>query len=205
MAYYLGNPYNHRPTTIVMKLSFAVTLLALLGLAACNNTTETKEATNTDATTTERPSISNNDELPAGAHRHGDNVVGVMGAGPNKGLLVHGNTGYHVEMVIDGNNLIFYPMDQEANAMDPNGWTGNAVVQQGNDTKTYELKARDGKMIAENVNPTNAFKAVVTLKKDDIVNTATINYDAATTHNADHSHEHGDDQSHNHGDHGHQH
>lgn len=181
-------------------------LASLYLLSACNNTSENKEPTEVhprDAQTTQ-PSISNNDDLPAGAHRHGDNVVGVMGAGPNKGLIVHGNSGHHVEMVIDGNNLAFYPMDQNANAVDASGWTGNVVVQQGNDTKTFELKTSGGKMVAENVNPANAFKAVVTLKKDDIVNTATINYNAANTQKAEHGHEHGD-PNHEHGDHGHQH
>ena len=182
---------------------YALSIAALLVIqTACNNADESTDKQPNNAHT-KQPSISNNDEpLPPGAHKHGDNVVGVMGAGPNKGLIVHGNNGYHVEMIIDGNNLGFYPMDQNANAMDANGWTGNVVIQQNNDTKTFELKPSNGKLIAENVNPTNAFKAVVTLKKDDIINTATINYDAANTNNAeqDNNHDHGD-----HDDHGHEH
>ena len=190
-----------------MKSTILILAASMYLFAACNNTSENHDHANGDGhtheTKTEQPSISNNDDLPAGAHKHGDNVVGVMGAGPNKGLIVHGNTGYHVEMVIDGNNLAFYPMDQNANAVDANGWTGNVVVQQGNDTKTFNLTPRNGAMVAENVNPTNAFKAVVTLKKDDIVNTATINYDAAATHTHDDGQIH--DHSHEGGDHGHQH
>src|SRR5688572_2442188 len=115
-----------------MKNTILILAASMYLFAACNNASENHDHADGDHThdaKTERPSISNNDDaLPPGAHKHGDNVVGVMGAGPNKGLIVHGNTGYHIEMVIDGANLAFYPMDQNANAVDGSGWTGNVVV-----------------------------------------------------------------------------
>ncbi|HZG01629.1 MAG TPA: hypothetical protein VEY71_11535 [Chitinophagales bacterium] len=185
-----------------MKNLSALLFASIFTIAACNNAPD-KPAEQQDATPetpNERPSISNNDaDLPDGAHKHGDNVVGVMGSGPHKGFAIHGSNGYHIEMTIDGKDVAFYPLDPNASRMDMNGWSGSATVQQGGNTKTINLESRDGKLIAQNINTAEPFKAVVTLKKGDQTTSATFDSASASSHDhADGEHDHGDGKLHTH-------
>jgi hypothetical protein len=181
-----------------MRIKTYLLAVAIATLAACNNPDKTETQT-TDAPADAPATVTDQNtatDLPPGAHKHGDNVVGVMGSGPHKGMAVHGSNGYHVEMVLEGQNAVFYPLDANANPIDVSGWSGKATVQQGGNTKSVDLAQRDGKLIAENLNSGDAFKAVVTLTKGDQNTSVTFDYSPSNDGHTDHDHADGHDHDH---------
>lgn len=85
------------------------------------------------------------------------------GAGPHQGIIEEAGEKNHMEMVIDGKDVNFYPLDDMTNALDVNGWTGKAVFQYKDGTsKNVDLMNMNGMLMATGAN-TGSFKAVATL------------------------------------------
>ncbi len=86
-----------------------------------------------------------------------------FGAGPHKGIVVEAGEHNHLEMVIDGKDVNFYPLDDKTEPLDVNGWTGRATFQYKDGTsKNVDLMNMNGMLMATGAN-TGSFKAVATL------------------------------------------
>ena len=92
--------------------------------------------------------------------------VGKTGAGPHQGIIEEAGEENHMEMVLNGSDAEFYPLDELTNPMDIKGWSGKAVFQYADSTsKNFDLEIMDDMLMATGANAGQKFKAEVTLSR----------------------------------------
>ena len=92
--------------------------------------------------------------------------VGVIGKGPHGGTIEEADPN-HIEIMADGDDLVFYLLDDETKPVDMRGVTGKAKMQYADkSTKTIDLMEMDGKLTAMSAINGKVFTALCTLTKD---------------------------------------
>lgn len=91
--------------------------------------------------------------------------VGEIGKGLHGGTIEEADPN-HMEIVADGNDLVFYLLDGDAKPIDMRTVTGSVKIQYPKKTVTISLMEMDGKLIAMGAKNKQAFAAVCTLTKD---------------------------------------
>ena len=77
-----------------------------------------------------------------------EHPVGVVGKGPHGGTIEEADPD-HIEIVADGNDLIFYLLDGETNPLDMKNITGSVKMQYADKSiQTIDLMEMDGKLTA---------------------------------------------------------
>lgn len=95
-----------------------------------------------------------------------EHPVGVIGKGPHRGTIEEADPG-HIEIVADGNDLVFYLLDGETNPLDMKNVTGSVKMQYADHSiKTIDLMEMDDKLTAMAAINGKAFTALCTLSKD---------------------------------------
>lgn len=96
-------------------------------------------------------------------HHH---PVAEIGRGPHGGTIEEAGSN-HIEMVAEGNGLIFYLLDGDAKPMDMKGVRGSVNIQYaGTPGKTITLMEMAGKLTAMGTDNGKPFSAVATLTKE---------------------------------------
>lgn len=104
-----------------------------------------------------------------------DHHVGERGKGPHGGTLEEADP-YHMEIVANGNDLIFYLLDGDAKPLDLRDVTGSVKIQYTNKLQnTINLMMMKGKLTAIQAQDEQAFIAVCTLIKENKSYSATFN------------------------------
>jgi hypothetical protein len=79
-------------------------------------------------------------------------------------MVQEAGEGYHMEMVMSGKDLIFFPLDARTEPVEMKGWSGKALMQYADgDIKNMDLKMMDNRLMATGANTGEKFKTVVTL------------------------------------------
>lgn len=87
--------------------------------------------------------------------------------GPHGGRVQPANYGYHIEMVLDVNNVSFYPLNRNGDAMNLSGWSGQVVLDPSGKSVSLPLEAQNGKLSTSHLEAGVAFDAEVSLTKGD--------------------------------------
>ena len=128
-------------------------------ISSCGNA-GTKQADMKDTTTLTQTTPATSAESNKVKESH---EVDKPGDGPHKGIIEEAGEKNHIEMVIDGQDVNFYPLDDLTNPIDVNRWTGKAMFQyKDGSTKNVDLMNMNGMLMATSAN-TSPFKAVATL------------------------------------------
>lgn len=152
-----------------MKMKIAAISIALsLGLLTSCGNEEKNPGNSTEAIAKEDQG---HDADGHEGHDHGagneekeTHELGKIGAGPNKGIVVEAGEKNHMEMTINGKEVIFYPLDDLTNSIDTKGWTGKAIFQYVDGTsKTIELMMMNGGLTAMDANGGKDFTVIATL------------------------------------------
>lgn len=94
-----------------------------------------------------------------------DHHLGERGKGPHGGTIEEADPN-HMEIVAEGDNLVFYLLDGDAKPVDMNGVTGSVKIQYaGQSAETIQMMSMDNKLVAMKARNGKAFTAVCTLKK----------------------------------------
>ena len=95
-----------------------------------------------------------------------DHHVGEIGKGPHGGTIEEADP-FHIEMVTDGNDLIFYLLDSDAKSLSINNITGGVKMEYADKSKnTIDLMMMDGKLTAMKAQNGKSFSAICKLNKD---------------------------------------
>lgn len=95
-----------------------------------------------------------------------EHPVGVIGKGPHGGTIEEADPD-HIEVVAEGNDLIFYLLDGKTNPLDMKNVTGSIRIQYPDkSSKTIDLMAMDGKLTAMGALNGKAFTVLCTLNKE---------------------------------------
>ncbi len=95
-----------------------------------------------------------------------DHHVGEMGKGPHSGTIEEADP-YHIEIVADNNDLVFYLLDGDAEPLDMKNVTGKVKMQYENKkNKIIELMEMGGKQTAMQALNGQLFTATCTLTKN---------------------------------------
>lgn len=149
-----------------MKKTF-ITILIAAGIGifmSCNEGNKEGEKNSATADTSAKMQ-----EQPAPATESNNEAketheVDKPGDGPHKGILEEAGEKNHIEMVISGKDVTFYPCDDMTNPVDIKGWTGKAVFQyKGGGSKTIDLMMMNDALTAMGANSGKPFKAIATL------------------------------------------
>jgi hypothetical protein len=112
-----------------------------------------------EAANSEEPS---KEEVEKGHHH----PVAEIGRGPHGGTIEEAGSN-HIEIVADGNDLIFYLLDVDTKPMDMKGVRGSVNIQYaGPPGKTITLMGMAGKLTAMGADNGKPFSAVATLTKE---------------------------------------
>ncbi|HQF27312.1 MAG TPA: hypothetical protein PLH61_05720 [Bacteroidia bacterium] len=104
-----------------------------------------------------------------------DHHVGEIGKGPHGGTIEEADP-YHIEIVADGHDLIFYLLDADAKPLDMNDVTGNIRITYGRKPGTIiNLMMMKNKLTAMNANIDEHFITTCTLTKGDKSYVASFN------------------------------
>lgn len=107
----------------------------------------------------------NNSEENAGEQEE-DHHVGEIGKGPHGGTVEEAEP-FHMEIMEDGNNLLFYLLDGDAKPLDMEGVTGSVkILSVGKSAKIIPLMMMDNKLTAMQANIGLPFTANCTLTKE---------------------------------------
>jgi mono/diheme cytochrome c family protein len=91
-------------------------------------------------------------------------------AGPKKGPhggMIEEAAPFHMEIVVQGNDLVFYLLDADAKPVDMQGVRGSVAIQYaGTPAKTISLMEMDGRLTAMGADNGKPFKATATLTKE---------------------------------------
>ncbi|MBL0258367.1 MAG: hypothetical protein IPQ03_12935 [Bacteroidetes bacterium] len=95
-----------------------------------------------------------------------DHHVGELGKGPHGGTIEEADP-FHMEIIEDSNNLIFYLLDDETKPLDMKNVAGKIKIQYIDKTKsTIDLMNMNGKLTAMKSQIGKPFSAICTLTKD---------------------------------------
>ncbi|MEO5675713.1 MAG: hypothetical protein ABIQ74_13805 [Chitinophagales bacterium] len=149
-----------------MKTTNSVMAILIIASAAIISSCGNQEQQKTEAIDTTK--ISEQAAAPTYPSEHNDaaetHEVNKTGGGPHQGMVQEAGEGYHMEMVMSGKDLIFYPLDARTEPVEMKGWSGKALMQYADgDTKNIDMKMMDNMLIAMGANTGEKFKSVVTL------------------------------------------
>lgn len=104
---------------------------------------------------------------PAHPEQSGEEYpVGVIGKGPHGGTIEEADPN-HIEIMADGNDLVFYLLNDETRPVDMKGVTGKVKMQYADKSiKTIDLMEMEGKLTAMSAINGQAFTALCTLTKE---------------------------------------
>ncbi len=101
-----------------------------------------------------------------GGEQEENHHVGELGKGPHEGTIEEADP-YHIEIVADNNDLIFYLLDGDAKPIDMKNVTGNVkMLYENKKSKTIELMEMDSKQTAMQALNGQLFTATCTLTKN---------------------------------------
>lgn len=119
---------------------------------------------NSQSVSTEPTKI--DDEEKEATGQEADHEVGEVGEGPHGGTIEEAEP-FHMEIVAENNDLIFYLLDGDAKPVDMKNVNGIVkMLYAKKSTETIELMEMKHKLTAMNVNTGEAFNAVCTLTKN---------------------------------------
>ena len=117
----------------------------------------------------------NADEENNSGAQEEDHHVGELGKGPHGGTIEEAEP-FHMEIISDGSDLIFYLLNGDAKPLGMKDVTGSVkIVRPGKPTETIELMEMNNKQTAMEGNDGNSFTAICTLTKDGKSYSATFN------------------------------
>ena len=103
-----------------------------------------------------------------------DHHVGEIGRGPHGGTIEEADP-LHMEIVADGNDLVFYLLDGDAKPLAMNNISGSVKMQYLDKSKnTIDLMMMDGKLTAMQAQNGKSFTAICSLTKDGKIYSATF-------------------------------
>ena len=145
-----------------MKIAAISIAISLGALTSCGN--DVKPADKTNDTVAKQADDHEDHDHGAGNEEKETHELNKPGAGPHKGIVVEAGEKNHMEMVINGNDVLFYPLDDVTNPLDTKGWSGKVIFQyKGGSTKTIDLMMMNGALMAMGANSGGPFNAVATL------------------------------------------
>ncbi len=104
-----------------------------------------------------------------------DHHLGDIGKGPHGGTIEEADP-FHMEIVSEGNDLIFYLLDGDAKPLDMKNVSGNIKIQYNDKSnRVVDLMMMDGKLTAMKAINGKSFMAICKLIKDSKVYTASFN------------------------------
>jgi uncharacterized membrane protein len=108
----------------------------------------------------------NDKEESQGGEQEEDHHVGEIGKGPHGGTIEEADP-YHMEIVSEGNDLVFYLLDGDAKSLDMKDVTGSVKMEYTDKSKnTINLMTMDGKLTAMQAQKGKSFTtAICTLAK----------------------------------------
>lgn len=146
----------------IIGISVIFMTLGMGILISCNSGTKSSDnqANSSDAAT--KKAVQSQPEANAEAVE--SHEVDRPGAGPHKGILEEAGEKNHIEMVMNGKDVAFYPCDEMTNPIDANGWTGKAdFMYKDGKSKSIDLMLMDGALTAMGANSGKSFTVVATL------------------------------------------
>lgn len=140
----------------------AYIVLGIMFFISCNSATQSSDNAANSSDTSMGTAVQSKSET--NKEEEESHEVDKPGAGPHKGILEEAGEKNHMEMVITGKDVAFYPCDEMTNPIDANGWTGKASFQY-TDGKSglTDLMLMDGVLSAMNANAGKSFTVVTTL------------------------------------------
>lgn len=109
----------------------------------------------------------NDKEVSNAGEQEKDHHVGEIGKGSHGGTIEEADP-FHMEIVADGSDLIFYLLDGDAKPLDMNDVSGSVKMQYVDKSKkTIDLMVMDSKLTAMKAQNGKPFTAICTLIKGD--------------------------------------
>lgn len=157
-------------------------VLSIVFFVSCNSGTEKSDNQSNTLDTAKEKSVQSSTEANTEAEE--THEVDKPGAGSHKGILEEAGEKNHIEMVMSGRDVAFYPCDDKTNPIDANGWSGNANFHyKAGKSKSIELMLMDGALTAMEANSGKPFTVVTTLTMNDESISANFSSEGSIEHN----------------------
>lgn len=176
----------------IITLSIAISTGILMSCNSANKGAENETTTTDSIETIQQDAAPHSDEANNEAKEAHE--VDKPGDGPHKGIIEEAGEKNHIEMVVNGKDVSFYPLDDLTNPVDAKGWTGKAIFQyKGGSSKTVDLMMMNDALVAMDANSGKSFTAIATLMNDEQSISAKFSSEGSIGHHEEEGEHHHDE------------